>query len=213
MTRTIKISATGAAVAVGILGLTGAVAAQSSVIATTDLNMRIGPGPQYGIVTVLPLDQPAYLNGCLETSGWCSISYGGREGWVYSDYLATDYAGRQVIVADHRADLAVPVVVYEGAGGAVVGGSTASDTLIGPADTTVGGYVEQTVRPPAEVRRYIYDRPAEPVYLERQIAVGTGLPPTVEVHEIPDYEYDYVYVNDQPMLIEPQTRRIVYIYR
>ena len=42
---------------------------------------------------------------------------------------------------------------------------------------------------------------------------GAGLPETVVLREIPDYEYRYVYVNGQPVLVEPSSRRIVYVMR
>ena len=43
--------------------------------------------------------------------------------------------------------------------------------------------------------------------------MGASLPETVELREIPDYEYRYVYVNGQPVLVEPSSRRIVYVMR
>ena len=43
------------------------------------------------------------------------------------------------------------------------------------------------------------------------MVVGASLPETVELREIPDYEYRYVNVNNQPVLVEPGTRRIVYV--
>ena len=43
--------------------------------------------------------------------------------------------------------------------------------------------------------------------------VGASLPETVTLAEVPDYEYRYVYVNGQPVLVEPQSRRIVYVVR
>ena len=38
-------------------------------------------------------------------------------------------------------------------------------------------------------------------------------PWAVELREIPDYRYRYVYVNNQPALVDPGTRRIVYVMR
>jgi hypothetical protein len=43
--------------------------------------------------------------------------------------------------------------------------------------------------------------------------VGAGLPETVALAEIPNYEYRYVYLNGQPVLVEPQSRKIVYVLR
>ncbi|TJU99032.1 MAG: DUF1236 domain-containing protein, partial [Mesorhizobium sp.] len=51
------------------------------------------------------------------------------------------------------------------------------------------------------------------VYLEGEVVTGAVLPDTVELREIPDYNYRYVYVNNQPALVDPGTRRIVYVMR
>jgi hypothetical protein len=53
----------------------------------------------------------------------------------------------------------------------------------------------------------------EPVYLDGEVVVGAGLPETVALNEIPDYEYRYVNVNGQPVLVDAHSRRIVYIVR
>ena len=53
----------------------------------------------------------------------------------------------------------------------------------------------------------------DPVYLEGEVVVGATLPETVELREIPDYEYRYVYVNGVPVLVEAETRQIVRIVR
>ena len=69
------------------------------------------------------------------------------------------------------------------------------------------------IDPPENVRTYVTSNQIEPVYLDGEVVVGAGLPETVELREIPDYEYRYVYVNGQPVLVEPDTRRIVYVVR
>lgn len=174
------------AAACAFLAAPGAATAQQAVIANADLNVRSGPGDDYPVVDRIALDSEVLLLGCMEASEWCQVSYGNGEGWVSSDYL---------LAAADEADM--PVVIYEG-----------------PADGTIVGSVPGADYEPApQVRAYIRDNRYEPVYLEGEVAVGTSLPETVEVYEIPDYEYRYVYVNGQPVLVEPQTRRIVYIVR
>ena len=42
---------------------------------------------------------------------------------------------------------------------------------------------------------------------------GAGLPEDVRLAPVPGYDYDYAYVNNQPVLVEPTTRRVQYIYR
>jgi len=174
-----------AAAACALLAVPGAALAQRTVIANADLNVRSGPGDEYPVVDRIALDSELLLLGCMEASEWCEVSYGDREGWVSSDYL---------LAAAEEADM--PVVIYEG-----------------PADGTMVGSISGDYEPTPQVRAYIRDNRYEPVYLDGEFEVGTSLPETVEVYEIPDYEYRYVYINDQPVLVEPQTRRIVYIVR
>lgn len=208
--------------------------AQTAVVATTDLNIRSGPGPEYPVIGFFAVDDEAILEGCIEGSRWCQISYAGANGWVYSDYLIADNAGVEVIVTERPAEMDVPVAVYEGpvetapVDGGTVGGVTGGVTgaiagaiIGGPVGAAVGGVAGAAgggvtgsiIDPNPAVRTYVEENPVEPVYLEGEVVVGATLPETVEVREIPDYEYRYVYVNGQPVLVEPGTNRIVYIVR
>ncbi len=50
------------------------------------------------------------------------------------------------------------------------------------------------------------------VTFEGDLAVGTALPDTVEIHTIPDQpDYGYVIVNDKRVLVNPKTRAVVEI--
>ena len=217
------------AAAGALLALTGAAFAQSAVVATTDLNVRAGPGPQHQVVGVLGAGQSANLDGCLEASKWCVVAFNGGQGWVYSDYLTGDFGGTQVVLTERPADSGVriveaPVEVDGGATGAVTGGVTgavAGALIAGPVGAAVGGgagfvaggAAGTVIDPPANVRTYVTSNEVEPVYLDGEVVVGAGLPETVTLREIPDYEYRYVYLNGQPVLVEPGTRRIVYVMR
>ena len=217
------------AAAGALLALTGAAFAQSAVVATTDLNVRAGPGPQHQVVGVLGAGQSANLDGCLEASKWCVVAFNGGQGWVYSDYLTGDFGGTQVVLTERPADSGVriveaPVEVDGGATGAVTGGVTgavAGALIAGPVGAAVGGgagfvaggAAGTVIDPPANVRTYVTSNEGEPVYLDGEVVVGAGLPETVTLREIPDYEYRYVYLNGQPVLVEPATRRIVYVMR
>jgi hypothetical protein len=55
--------------------------------------------------------------------------------------------------------------------------------------------------------------PVNQVYLNGEVVVGAGLPDDVTLTPVPDYQYQYAYVNGQQVLVEPQTRRVTYIYR
>lgn len=111
-----------------------------------------------------------------------------------------------------------------GGGGAIVGGTAGAVTgavvggpvgavVGGVAGAAVGGAAEGLSKPPPDaVRTYITTNRMEPVDVEGEVVIGTTLPETVVLAEVPDYEYRYVYVDGQPVLVEPQTRRVVYIY-
>lgn len=217
------------AAAGALLALSGAAFAQSAVVATTDLNVRAGPGPQHQVVGVLGAGQSVNLDGCLEASKWCVVAFEGGQGWVYSDYLSGDFGGTQVVLTERPANSGVRIVappadVDGGATGAVTGGVTgavAGALIAGPvgaivgggAGAVAGGAAGTVIDPPERVRTYVSSNRIDPVYLDGEVVVGAGLPETVVLREIPDYEYRYVYVNGQPVLVEPGSRRIVYVMR
>lgn len=209
------------------LALSGAAFAETAVSATADLNVRAGPGPQYPVIGVIAAGQSTILRGCLDNSKWCSISESGGEGWVYADYLVGDFGGQQVVLSQRPADSGVVMVERPKGGGdtgAIVGGVTgaiAGAVIGGPVGAAVGGgagviaggATGTAIDPPGEVRTYVASRPLEPVYLDGEVVVGASLPETVQLAAIPDYQYRYVYVNNQPVLVDPSTRRIVYVMR
>jgi uncharacterized protein YraI len=194
-----------------LLAFAGAATADTMVSATTDLNVRAGPGPEYQVIGVLGAGQQAPLTGCLQNSRWCTVSTANGNGWVYSDYLAAEEQGQRVVITQRPAGVTVPVVTYEGPAAQV--GTTVTSDIVGPDDDIAVDDTIGTIEPPSEVRTYVVDHRSDPVYLNGEVVVGAGLPDNVELTEIPDYQYRYVDVNGQPVLVDPQTRRIVYIVR
>ncbi|MDN2580334.1 DUF1236 domain-containing protein [Aquibium sp. ELW1220] len=196
--------------------------AQFSAVATTDLNIRSGPGPQYEVVGSIGASQSATVNGCLEGSRWCEVSHNGVTGWSYSEYLAGDFGGERVVISSAPATVEVPVVDYEqtastNAAVGAAGGAITGALIGGPVGAAIGGVAGAAagavVTPPDAVRTYVVENRTDPVYLDGEVVVGAGLPDTVELREVPDYEYRYRHVNGQPVLVDPATRRIVYVYR
>jgi len=193
------------AAAGSLLAMTGAAFSQSAVVATTDLNVRAGPSPQHQVVGVLGAGQSVQLDGCMQGSKWCVVAFDGGQGWVYSDYLAGDFGGQQVVLTERPADSGVRVVeapadVDGGATGAVTGGVTgavAGALIGGPVGAVVGGgagfvaggAAGQAIDPPERVRTYVSSNQIDPVYLDGEVVVGAGVPDTVALREIPDYEY------------------------
>lgn len=211
-------------VSAALLAATAAASAATMVTATTDLNVRAGPGPQHPVVGVIGAGQGATLDGCIRGSKWCTVN--GGEGWVYSDYLVGEFGGASVVVTELPTDSGITYVPApdSGAGGALTGAAAGAVTgaivggpvgaaVGGAAGGVAGGALDQAIDPPRIVRTYVTDHAMDPVYLEGEPVVGATLPENVVVHEIPDYQYRYVYVNSQPVLVEPQSRRIVYVLR
>ena len=200
-----------------------AVLAQTFAEATTDLNMRSGPGPQYEVIGAIQRNDEARILGCMQGSLWCQVNYEGLQGWVYSRYLTRQVSGQPVVIAEEPAQAGNPTVRYEASGTAAsattgaAGGAITGALIGGPIGAAVGGVagaaIGGAVNPPEAVATYVETNPVDPVYLDGEVVVGATLPETVELRPVPDYEYRYVYVNRQPVLVEPRTRRIVYIYR
>ena len=196
--------------------LSTSASAATLATATTPLNIRSGPGPQYSVVGVINDRTSARMIGCIQGSLWCQVDYHGRQGWAYSKYLITRTAGRPLVIAGNTNQIGVPQVTYQAPAGATV------ETVgAGPAPVITGNLVESpeetttryVVNPPPTVRTYVVEHPAQPTYLNGEVVVGAGVPQDVALQPVPDYNYDYAYVNRVPVLVEPQTRRIVYIYR
>ncbi|BCH16322.1 MULTISPECIES: DUF1236 domain-containing protein [unclassified Mesorhizobium] len=82
---------------------------------------------------------------------------------------------------------------------ASVGAVAAQDVIIQPEQETV-------------IREYVRKQPLASVnLLGVELNIGSALPETVELHEVPDVEYRYVVVDNRTVLVDPGTRRIVKI--
>lgn len=69
-----------------------------------------------------------------------------------------------------------------------------------------------TVVVPGEVRTYVLEQTTPSVTFEGDLAVGTALPETVEIHTIPDQpDFGYVIVNDKRVVVNPKTRTVIEI--
>ncbi|RWO01041.1 DUF1236 domain-containing protein [Mesorhizobium sp.] len=192
------------AVAGALAAMSGTALADTAVSAVADLNIRAGPGPQYPVIGVLAAGQSATLDGCIQNSKWCTIAEANGQGWIYSDYVTADFGGNEVVLTRRPADADITIVEAP---------ADVDDPDIYTGAIVAGEPIEPIRRPPAEVRTYIETNRVDPVYLEGEVVTGATLPDTVELREIPDYDYRYVYVNGQPALVDPGTRRIMYVER
>lgn len=63
----------------------------SSTISASALNVRSGPGPEYGILWKLTPGQVFEVLSCAD--GWCWIDHNGANGYVSAEYLYPLYEG------------------------------------------------------------------------------------------------------------------------
>ena len=179
---------------------TTTVSTPAMAVATTPLNIRSGPGPEYPVTGAIPTNGQAAVLGCIEGSLWCQISYNGASGWAYSQYMT----GASV--------RALPPVAYT-APPATTGTTIVRPTYSGDFIAPVGTAPPMSIAPPPTVQTYIVQNPRPQVYLNGEVVEGAGLPPDVALAPVPNSEYEYAYVNGVPVLVEPSTRRVRYIYR
>ncbi|MCB1341491.1 MAG: DUF1236 domain-containing protein [Pseudooceanicola sp.] len=194
--------------ATAILMALAAPAAALTAQATTDLNLRAGPGPQYAVQSVIQTDAAVEISGCITGSEWCKVMVNGQEGWAHSGYLTTSYQNAPTVVYDNYATLALEPMTYVPADPNVKEFTPAGDLIIGTAVPNVPIVIDENV-----TLQYVQANPVAPVYLNGEVAVGAGLPGDVVVYPVPDTTYSYVNVNDQLVLVEPKDRRIVRILR
>jgi hypothetical protein len=80
-----------------------------------------------------------------------------------------------------------------------VGTAAAQDVIIAPEQETV-------------IREYVEKQPLASVELPGvELNIGSTLPDTVELHEVPDVEYRYVVVDNRTVVVDPGTRKIIKI--
>ncbi|MBX9711363.1 MAG: DUF1236 domain-containing protein [Xanthobacteraceae bacterium] len=102
--------------------------------------------------------------------------------------------------------------IREGAqSGAATGGA-----VLGPAGAAVGGTVGAVVGTaaaiPDAVITSVRGENYPSVVVRERVAVGEPLPETVELRPVPRYtEYRYAVVNDQRVIVDPRTRRVIRI--
>jgi hypothetical protein len=200
--------------AIVTLALAGAAQAQTVGTATTALNIRSGPGPEQPVIGFMKARQKAQILGCVEGSLWCQVQFRGRQGWAYSQYMALAAGSGPIIIRE-------PVVVTYGYAPtyrpdvplAPIAEAITSGARAVAAATEPVVYASTYAPPPPAVSNYVANNAVNSFAYEGNVIVGASLPQTVVLTNVPDYRYQYVYVNNTPVLVDPATRRIVYVFR
>jgi hypothetical protein len=100
-----------------------------------------------------------------------------------------------------------------------VGGAVTGAFIGGPVGAAVGGVLGFTAGaainpPPREVVTYVEERPGptQKIVVKQRVRVGTPLPEAVVLEPVPDNDrYAYAFVNDQRVIVEPRSRKVVKI--
>lgn len=97
-----------------------------------------------------------------------------------------------------------------------VGGAAVGAVVGGPVGAVVGGAVGAGIgaagEPSPEVRTYVMKERRPSVRVQQEVVVGQPLPSNVTLYDIPQTdEYEYTVVNDRRVIVEPRTRKVVYI--
>ncbi|MER8500969.1 DUF1236 domain-containing protein [Mesorhizobium sp. M0208] len=80
-----------------------------------------------------------------------------------------------------------------------VGAAAAQDVVIEPEQETV-------------IKEYVKKQPLASVKIPGvELNIGSTLPDTVELHEVPNVKYRYVVVDNRTVVVDPGTRKIVKI--
>jgi uncharacterized protein YraI len=215
------------------LASVGAAHAQTTGTATTDLNIRSGPGPEQPVIGLIKARQQTRILGCIEGSLWCQVDFRGQIGWAYSQYMSLAAGSGTIVVREPAHVATVPVITYNPPG-AVMAPTYRPEyipppppppvfgpipTVVGPGGAGAGAIgtdplaTMTPIAPPALVGAYVTSNVLPSVPYPGEIVVGATVPQTIVLNNVPDYRYQYTYVNNTPVLVDPVTRRIVYVFR
>jgi hypothetical protein len=81
-----------------------------------------------------------------------------------------------------------------------VGAAVADDVVIQPQDETV-------------IKEYVHKQPLASVKVPGvELNIGTALPDTVELHDVPNVKYRYTVIDNRTVVVDPSTRKIIKVY-
>ena len=107
---------------------------------------------------------------------------------------ASGFAGKEKTMRMHLSAAVAGILLLAG-----IGAAAAEDVIIQPEQETV-------------IREYVKKQPLASVKIPGvELNIGSALPDTVELHEVPNVKYRYVVVDGQTVLVDPGSRKIVKI--
>jgi uncharacterized protein DUF1236 len=102
--------------------------------------------------------------------------------------------------------------------GGAIGGAAVGGVVGGPVGAIVGAGVGGTVgaatEPPEGVVTYVERERTPSVVVKERVIVGEPLPETVVIHRVPQHDdYAYAVVNNERVIIEPSSRKVIKIIK
>ncbi|KQU83501.1 hypothetical protein ASD99_17305 [Mesorhizobium sp. Root695] len=81
-----------------------------------------------------------------------------------------------------------------------IGAATADDIIIQPEQDTV-------------IREYVKKQPVASIKVPGvELNIGTALPDTVELYEVPNVKYRYTVIDNRTVVVDPGTHKIIKVY-
>jgi hypothetical protein len=117
--------------------------------------------------------------------------------------------------------MAIPsmALAQSGTAAGMAGGAATGAVVGGPVGAVVGGAAGAVVGtaidpPPQEVQSYVIHENTPSVAVEGDVTTGYVVPETVELHTVPKYrKYSYAVINDQRVIVDPGTRKVITVVR
>jgi hypothetical protein len=124
-----------------------------------------------------------------------------------------------ILVSAAMAAFATGALAQQSTVNGAVGGAVTGAIVGGPVGAAVGGIVGAAAGtaidpPPERVVRYVQTQPmpAQPVVIQERVVVGKPIPQQVILTPIPeDPAYAYAVVNEQRVIVDPQTHTVVQV--
>ncbi len=106
---------TRACLAAGFLVLASAAVSAAPAVVITNLNLRQGPGTNFGIITTIPGGATVNVVTC--SGEWCNVTFGDRGGYVLArslDMGAPGPVGPAPVVVEQPVVVGAPLYYYGG---------------------------------------------------------------------------------------------------
>ncbi|MGG7516585.1 DUF1236 domain-containing protein [Allorhizobium undicola] len=125
------------------------------------------------------------------------------------------------LLAAFAASVSTAALAQEGAVTGAAGGAVTGAIVGGPVGAAVGGVAGAIAGtaidpPPQRVVTYVEQQPvpAQPYVVEQKVVVGKPLPRQVVLTPVPeDPHYAYAVVNDQRVIVDPDSYTVVQVVR